>query len=167
MQFHISCHLLMALLDLDQMNETHKLFIMFKKFSFKKRSLLKGHWTSVTSSPQFLFKKVEIFIPKEVLAKVMTACWLLHSSSTYFLRNIAICSNFYFLKSTSKNTQYSGLWDTLGMMLFTKKSNEMKTLWRNRLKFLVLVYYKVFFRTKYKKIDVILVQCPFKNGKKK
>ena len=31
-------------------------------------SLLKGHWTSVTSSPNFFFKKTEILLPKDVLA---------------------------------------------------------------------------------------------------
>ena len=31
-----------------------------------------------------------------------------------------ISSIFYFSKSTSINTQYSSLWDTLKMMLFTK-----------------------------------------------
>ena len=36
-------------------------------------SPLKGHWTNVTSSPNF-FKKIEIFLPKEVLTWVMTAC---------------------------------------------------------------------------------------------
>ena len=42
-----------------------------------------------------------------------------------------------------------------------KKSNKMKTHWPNWLKFLVLAYFKVLFRTGYKEIDVILVQCPF------
>ena len=38
----------------------------------------------------------------------------------YFWRNMSISSIFYFSKSTSINTQYSSLWDTLEMMLFTK-----------------------------------------------
>ena len=40
---------------------------------------LKGHWTSITSSPGLFPKKVGIFIPLEVLALVMTACWFLPS----------------------------------------------------------------------------------------
>ena len=31
-----------------------------------------------------------------------------------------ISNNFYFSKSTSINTQYISLWDTLEMMMFTK-----------------------------------------------
>ena len=50
----------------------------------------------------------------------MAACWILHSRLIYFWRNINISSIFYFSKSTSINTQYSSLWDTLKMMLFTK-----------------------------------------------
>ena len=65
-------------------------------------------------------KKIGIFIPLEVLAWVMTACWVLLSRLAYFWRNMNISSIFYFSKSTSINTQYSSLWDTLKMMLFTK-----------------------------------------------
>ena len=75
--------------------------------------------TSVTLS-QLFPKKVEIFITLEVLVWVMTACWVLHSRLIYFWRNMNISSIFYFSKSTSINTQYSSLWDTLEMMLFTK-----------------------------------------------
>ena len=50
----------------------------------------------------------------------MTACWVLRSRPIYFWRNMNISSIFYFSKSTSVNTQYSSLWDTLKMMLFTK-----------------------------------------------
>ena len=60
----------------------------------------------------------------------MTACWFLHSSSAHFLRNIDICGKIYFLKSTSINTQYSGLWDTLGMMLFTENQIKWKRIGR-------------------------------------
>ena len=70
--------------------------------------------------PQLFPKKVGIFIPLEVLAWVMTACRVLRSRLTYFLRNMNISSIFYFPKSTSINTQYSRLWGTLKMMLFTK-----------------------------------------------
>ena len=34
---------------------------------------LKGHWTTSASSPIFFFKKVEIFMPLEVYACVVTA----------------------------------------------------------------------------------------------
>ena len=50
----------------------------------------------------------------------MTACRVLRSRLTYFWRYMNISSIFYFLKSTSINTQYSSLWDTLKMMLLTK-----------------------------------------------
>ena len=78
---------------------------------------LKGHWTSIISSPKFL-KKVVIFIPLKLLAWVMTASWVSRSRLTYFWMNMS--SIFYFSKSTSINTQYGSLWDTLKMMLFTK-----------------------------------------------
>ena len=38
---------------------------------------------------------------------------------------------------------------------------KMKTHWQNQLKILVLVYLKILNRIRYKKTDVILVQCPF------
>ena len=83
-------------------------------------SRLKGHWTSSTSSPTFFQKKVGIFIPLKVMAWVKTACRVLRSRLTYFWRNMNISSSFYFSKSTSINTQYSSLWGTLKMMMFTK-----------------------------------------------
>ena len=93
----------------------------------------------------------------------MTACWLLHSRSAHFLRNVDTCGNFYFLKSISINTQYSCLWDTLEMMLFTKNQIKMKMHWPNWLKFLVGLFI-VLFRTRYEEIDAILVQHPFKGN---
>ena len=45
---------------------------------------LKGHWTSIESSPNFFKKKVGIFIPIEMLAWVMTVCQVLCSRLTYF-----------------------------------------------------------------------------------
>ena len=96
--------------------------------------ILKGHWTSTTSSPDF-FQKVGIFIPLEVLAWVMTACWVLPSRLIYFWRNMNISSIFYFSKSTSINTQYSSLWDTLKMMLFTKYLTKWKCIGRITWKF--------------------------------
>ena len=43
-----------------------------------------------------------------------------------------------------------------------KKSNKMKTHWPNRLQLVVLVYFKVLFRTRYIEINVLLVHCPYK-----
>ena len=81
---------------------------------------LKGALDKFNIIPQVFPKKVGIFIPLEVLAWVMTACRVLCSRLTYFWRYMNISSIFYFSKSTSINTQYSSLWDTLKMMLFTK-----------------------------------------------
>ena len=81
--------------------------------------LLKAHWTTITSSPNFFQKSWDFYIFRSFLM-VMTACWVLHSRLIYFWRNVDISSIFYFSKSTSINTQYSSLWDTLKMMLFTK-----------------------------------------------
>ena len=72
---------------------------------------LKGHWTRIKSSPNFFQKKVGIFVPLEVLAWVMIACWVSCFRLTYFCRNMNISSIFYFLKSTSINTvAYGTLW---------------------------------------------------------
>ena len=81
---------------------------------------VKGALDKFNIIPQLFPKKVGIFIPLEVLAWVMTACQVVRSRLTYFWRYINIPSVFYFSKSTSINTQYSSLWDTLKMMLFTK-----------------------------------------------
>ena len=90
-------------------------------FELYSLSLLKGHWTSITSSPNFFpKKKVGICVPLEVLAWIMAAYWGLRSRLTYFWKNMNISGILYFSKSTSINTQYSSLWDTLKMMLFTK-----------------------------------------------
>ena len=43
-----------------------------------------------------------------------------------------------------------------------KIPHKMKTHWQNKLKFSVLVWFTILYRTRYKKIDVRLVQCPFK-----
>ena len=71
-----------------------------------------------------------------------------------------MCSSFYFLKSTSKNTQNSE-WPMghSGDDVNHKISNKMKMHGQTCLKFLVLVYYKVFFRTRYKK-DRYLSNAP-------
>ena len=55
-----------------------------RAFYFFKMGSLKGHWTSITSFPNFFPKKVGIVIPLEVLAWVMTAGWVLLSRLIYF-----------------------------------------------------------------------------------
>ena len=65
----------------------------------------------------------------------MTTCWVLRSRLIYFWRNMNISSIFYFSKSTSINTQYSNLWDTLNMMLFTKCLIKWKRIARINWKF--------------------------------
>ena len=66
------------------------------------KTLIKGALDKCNIIHHFiLFSKKLRFSLREVLAKVMTACWFLHSSSAHFLRNVDICSNFYFLKLTS------------------------------------------------------------------
>ena len=77
--------------------------------------MLKEHWTSVTSSPNFFPPNVKFFIPLEVLALIMTACWFIPSYLTFEIFSIS-----YFSKSTSINTKHSGLWDISGMILFSK-----------------------------------------------
>ena len=42
-----------------------------------------------------------------------------------------------------------------------KIPHKMKTHWQNQLKISVLVLFKILCGIRYKKIDVILVQCPF------
>ena len=83
------------------------------------------------SSPTFSKKKKSLdFKPLEVLAWVMTACWVLRSRLTYFWRNMSISSIFHFSKSTSINTLYSSPWHTLKMMLFTKCLTKLKCIGR-------------------------------------
>ena len=43
-----------------------------------------------------------------------------------------------------------------------KIPHKMTTHWQNQLKILVLVQVKILYRIRYKNLDVILVQCPFK-----
>ena len=83
-------------------------------------TLLKETLDKYNIIPPTFSKKVVIFIPLEVLAWVTTACWISRSRLIYCWRNMSISSIFYFSKSISINIQYSNLWDTLEMMLFTK-----------------------------------------------
>ena len=73
-----------------------------------------------------------------------------------------IFSIFNFSKSTSINTQYSSLLNTLDDAVHKIPKNKMKTHWQNQLKISVLAWFKILYDMRYKKIDVILVQCPFK-----
>ena len=97
-------------------------------------SLIKRALDKYNIIPNF-FKEKEreraSFKPLEVLALVMTACWFFSSSLTYFWRNSNSSSTFYFSKLTTIDTQYSGLWDTLEMMLFTIYCIKWKCIDRN------------------------------------
>ena len=82
---------------------------------------LKEHWTSITSSPTFSPKSWDFCTIRSVgIDNDYILSFTFYSRLTYFWRNMNISSIFYFSKSTSINTQYSSLWDTLKMMLFTK-----------------------------------------------
>ena len=107
-----------------------------------RRTRVKGALDNCNIIPRLFPKKIEIFIPLDVLALVMTACWVwvLSSNCTYFWWNMNITSIFYFSKSTSLNTQHSGLWNTLGMMLFTKDLIKWKRIDRISWKAWYLVY---------------------------
>ena len=137
-------------------------FINWGKKATDSLLLLKGALDKFNIIPQLFPKKVGIFLPLEVLAWVMTACRVLSSRLTYFWRYMNISMIFYFLKLTSINTQYSSLY--MGHSeddAVHKIPHKMKTHWQNKLKFLVLVWFTILYRTRYKKIDVRLVQCPF------
>ena len=101
---------------------------------------IKGALDKYKIIPQLFPKKVGIFVLLEVLTWVMTVYWVLHSTVSYFWRNMNISSIFYFSKSTSINTHYSSLWDTLKMMLFTKYLIKWKHVhWQNQLEISALV----------------------------
>ena len=90
------------------------------------------------------------------------------SEEIFILKTLLLRKKSFYpsLKSTSINIRYSGLWDTLGSDVVHKKSNKMKTHWSNRLKVLVVAYFKVLFRTRYKEIDVYLSNAPLMYIKK-
>ena len=96
---------------------------------------MKGTLDKYNIIPQLFPKKLGFFIPLEVFAWVMTACWVLCSRLIYFWRNMNISSILFFSKSTSINTQYSNLWVTLKMMLFTKYPIKWKRIGRIGWKF--------------------------------
>ena len=127
--------------------------------------ILKGHWTSITSSPTFFLKSWDFYTISSV---GMGKDWMLSFTFykkcrlIYFWRNMNISSMFYFSKSTSINTQYSSLWDTLKKMLFTKYLIKWKPIGRISWKFWHWFNLKSSMELDIKKKDVILVQCPFK-----
>ena len=99
------------------------------------RVQVKGHWTSITSCPNFFQKRLGFLYRLEVLAWVMTTCWVLRSRLIYFQKNVNISCFFYFSKLTLINTQYSSLWGTLKMMLYTKYLIKWKRIARISWKF--------------------------------
>ena len=96
---------------------------------------LKGHWTSITSSPNFFPKKVGTYVPLEVLIWVMIVYWVFHSRLSYF-EKIWIFLAFSIFQSRLQykihNTAASGT------LLFIKYL-KMKMHWQNQLEMLVLV----------------------------
>ena len=82
----------------------------------------------------------------------------------YFWRNMNISSIFYFSKSTSINTQHSSLWETLKMMLFIKYLIKWKRIGRMSWKFWYWFDLISSIELDITKIDVTLVQCPFKQN---
>ena len=119
------------------------------------QAVLKGALDKFNIIPNFFPKKVGIFTPLEVLAWVKTACRVLHSIWAYFWRIMNISSIFFFSKSTSLNTQYSSLWGTLKMMLFTKYLIKWKRIGRISWNFRYWFDFK-------SSIELGIVQCPFK-----
>ena len=116
-----SFHFLNWTLRIHLNNSGHNMNVIFQILHVPRIwSPFKGALDKFNIIPQLFPKKVGIFIPLEVLAWVISACRVLRSRLTYFWRCMNISSIFYFSKSTSINTQYSSLWDTLKMMLFTK-----------------------------------------------
>ena len=91
---------------------------------------------------------------------VMTACWFLPSSSTFFWRKDEYFYHFLFFKVDFN--KYTVQWP-MGHSrddVVHKILHKMKTYQQNQLKSWVLVYLK-FSLELYKEIDAILIQCPF------
>ena len=117
----------------------------------------KGSFDKYNIIPLTLSRKVEIVMQSEVLALVMTACWLLFSSSTYFWRNVNISSIFY-LKSTSINIIQWPIGHS-GHDAVYERSHKTKTHWQDQLKPLDTWYW---FTLQFSiELDAILVQCHF------
>ena len=92
--------------------------------------------------PKAFPKKARIFIPIEVLAWVMTTCWVLRSWLTYFWRNKIISSIFYFSKSTSINRSWYTIPWPMGHYedeVVHKIPFEIKMQWQNQLKISLLI----------------------------
>ena len=90
----------------------------------------------------------------------MTVYRVLHSRLTCFWRNLNISSIFYLSKSTSINTQYSTLWDTLKMLLFTKYLIKWKCIGRISWKLQYWFNFKILYRIRYKQIHCRCYTCP-------
>ena len=89
----------------------------------------KGHWTSVISSPTFSKESWNFYTIRSV--GMGNDCMLNFTFQIGSLwRNMNISCIFYFSKLTSINTQYSSLWDTQEMMLFTKYLIKLKCIGR-------------------------------------
>ena len=123
---------------------------------------VKGALDKFNIIPNFFPRKVGIFIPSEVLAWVKTACRVLRSRLTYFSRNMNISSIFYFSKSTSINTQYSSLWGTLKMMLFTKYLIKWKRKGRISWNFRYLFDFKSSIELDIKRLMLYLSNAPLR-----
>ena len=114
--------------------------------------------------PQLFPKKVGIFVPLEALAWVMTAYRVSCSRLTYFWRHMNISTIFYFSKSTSINTQYSSLLNTLEMMPFTKYLIKWKRIGRISWKFLYWFNSKSSIELDIKRYMSYLSNAPLNSG---
>ena len=106
-------------------------------------------------------KSWDFYTIRSIGMGIITTYWVLCSRLTYFWRNMNISSILYISKSTSINTQYSSLWDTLTMMLFTKYLIKWKCIGRISGKFQYWNNFRSSIRIRCKKIDVMLVHCSF------
>ena len=99
------------------------------------RIKLKGALDNYNIIPNIFWKSWDFYIIRSAgMAKDCIAeFYILYL--TYFWRNMNISCIFSFSKSTSINTQYRSLWDTLKMMLFTKYLIKWKRIGRISCKF--------------------------------
>ena len=145
--------------------------------------VLKGYCTSITSSSVFCFFVllclfvclfvvcffdwilIPVFVFVFVLFCFVLFCFLLHPDS-YLLVWLTFKEISVFLPFSifQIRLQHSDLWDTLRMMLFTKRPHKKKMHWQNQLKNLAFVHFMFLYWIRHKKLDVILVPCPFKQN---
>ena len=107
--------------------------------------------------PRILPKEMRFLYHLEALALVVAACCFSLCSFTC-LKEIWIFSAISIFQSQPQYIQYSDLWDTPGIMLFTKDKIE-NMLANSPENFDVHIY--IFNWIRFKKIDVILVRCLF------